>query len=122
MIYTFRLINGWERVDYRKFFSLEDHHYNLRGHSKKIARTNLNLGVRKFFFSRRVIEKWNSLSEEEVSATSTAAFKAKYDKLEKMGDSTLKILPHVYVLLFWLHIDQKVPNVSTIYKSLSETY
>ena len=85
MIYTYRLINGWEGVDYGKFFSLEDHHYNLRGHSKKIAKTNMNLDVRKFFFSRRVIEKWNSLTEDEVSATSTSSFKAKYDKLEKNG-------------------------------------
>ena len=83
MIYTYRLINGWEGVDYGKFFSLEDHQYNLRGHSKKIARTNMNLDVRRFFLSRRVIEKWNSLTEDEVSATSTSAFKTKYDKLEK---------------------------------------
>ena len=83
MIYTYRLINGLEGVDYSKFFSLENHHYNLRGHSKKIAKTNMSLDVRRFFFSRRVIEKWNSLTEDEVSATSTAAFKAKYDKLEK---------------------------------------
>ena len=85
MIYTYRLINGWEGVDYGKFFSLEDHHYNLWGHSKKIARTNMNLDVRKKFFSRKVIEKWNSLTEGEVSATSISSFKAKYDKLEKNG-------------------------------------
>ena len=85
MIYTYRLINGWEGVDYSKFFALEDHHYNLRGHSKKIARTNMNLNVRRFFFSRRVIEKWNSLTEDEVSATSTSTFKAKYDEIEKNG-------------------------------------
>ena len=75
MILTYRLINGMEGVDYRKFFSLVDNPYNLRGHSKKIARTNLNLDVRKYFFSRRIIEKWNSLTKYEISAPSTAVFK-----------------------------------------------
>ena len=41
-----RLINGLEGVDYSKFFSLENHHYNVRGHSKKIAKTNMSLDVR----------------------------------------------------------------------------
>ena len=82
MILTYRLINGMERVDYHKFFSLENNHYNLRGHSQKIVRTNLNLDVRKYFFSRRVIEKWNSLTEYEISAPSTAVFKKRYDEIE----------------------------------------
>ena len=51
MILTYRLINGMERVDYHKFFSLENNHYNLRGHKKNV-RTNLNLDVRKYFFSQ----------------------------------------------------------------------
>ena len=46
----------------------------------------------KIFFSRRVMEKWNSLKEEKISATSTAAFKVKYDKLEKNGRSYFDIL------------------------------
>ena len=82
MILTYRLINGMEGVDYHKFFSLVNNPYNLRGHSKKIARTNLNLDVRKYFFSRRVIEKWNSLTEYEISAPSTAVFKKRYDEIE----------------------------------------
>jgi len=74
MILTYRLVNGMEGVDYHKFFSLVDNPYNLRGHSKKIARTNLNLDVRKYFFSGIVIEKVTSLSEYKISAPSTAVF------------------------------------------------
>ena len=85
MILTFRLINGHEGIDYQKFFTLLNSPYNLRRHSKTIERSTLNLDVRKFFYSRRVIEKWNSLSEYEVSAPSTAAFKRRYDYSELNG-------------------------------------
>ena len=82
MILTYRLINGMEKVDYRKFFSLQDNHYNLRGHNQKIVKTNVRLDVRKYFFSKRVIDKWNSLTEYEISAPSTAVFKKRYDEIE----------------------------------------
>ena len=85
MILTFRLINGHEGIDYQNFFTLLNSPYNLRRHSKTIERSTLNLDVRKFFYSRRVIEKWNSLSEHEVSAPSTAAFKRRYDYRELNG-------------------------------------
>ena len=84
MILTYRLLNGLEDIDYRKFFTLDDGHYNLRGHSKKLKKFGPNLDVRRFFFSFRVVDKWNSLTEEEVTAPSTRAFKLRYDKAEKL--------------------------------------
>ena len=84
MILTYRLLNGLEDIDYRKFFTLDDRFYNLRGHSKKLKKFGPNLDVRNFFFSFRVIDKWNSLTEEEVTAPSTRAFKLRYDKAEKL--------------------------------------
>ncbi|CAL4130995.1 unnamed protein product [Meganyctiphanes norvegica] len=85
MILTYRLINGLEGIDYRKLFSLVNTPYDTRGHSKRIARTLLNLEVRRNFFSRRVIEKWNEkLTEFEVSAPSTKVFKERYDEMEKL--------------------------------------
>ena len=46
MILTYRLINGMEKVDYRKFFSLQNNHYNLRGHNQKIVKTNVQFKMR----------------------------------------------------------------------------
>ena len=37
---------------------------------------------RKFVFSQRVVEKWNTLSNEEVNAAKTSGFKANYDRKE----------------------------------------
>ena len=62
MILTYRLLNGEEGIDYRKFFTLSEVPYNLRGHSMKLVRTFEHLNVRRNFFSIRIIEKWNSLT------------------------------------------------------------
>ena len=82
MILTYRLLNGEEGIDYRNFFTLSEVPYNLRGHSMKLVRTFEHLNVRRNFFSIRIIEKWNSLTEHEVSAPSTSAFKSRYDFME----------------------------------------
>ena len=82
MILTYRLLNGLEDIDYRKFFTLDERRYNLRGHSKKLKKPRASLDVRKYFFSHRVIDKWNSLTEEEVTAPNTRVFKLRYDKAE----------------------------------------
>ena len=82
MILTYRLLNGLEDIDYQKFFTLDTRVYNLRGHSKKLIKPRPSLDVRKYFFSHRVIDKWNDLSEEEVTAPNTRVFKLRYDKAE----------------------------------------
>ena len=82
MILTYRLLNGEEGIDYEFFFELSRVHYNLRYHSMKLKRTFEHLDVRRNFFSKRIIEKWNSLTEHEVSVPSTSAFKRRYDLME----------------------------------------
>ena len=84
MILTYRLITGEKGIDHETFFSLQHSRYNLRGHSKKIFKTRAHLNIRRNFFSWRVVDKWNSLTEYDVTAPSTASFKARYDKKEAM--------------------------------------
>ena len=50
-------------------------HGRTRGHSKKIFMLHHSTEVRSRFFSVRVIDLWNSLPEEVVSAQSVQAFK-----------------------------------------------
>ena len=38
-----------------------------------------HLNVRRNFFSKRIIEKWNSLSDHEVTAPSTSSFKERFN-------------------------------------------
>ena len=48
----------------------------------KLVKTREHLNVRRNFFSKRVIDKWNGLSDYEVKSTSTSTFKIRYDKME----------------------------------------
>ena len=88
MILTYRLIHGEEGIGYEKFFELSTGVYNLRGdHSLKIKRPFIpggSLEPRRHFFSQRVIQNWNNLTEKEVSAKNTSKFKEFYDQVEKL--------------------------------------
>ena len=84
MILTYRLLHGKEGIDYRRFFHLAGRSHNTRGHSLKLTKPQARLDTRKYFFSSRVVDKWNSLTEEEVSANSTHMFKKRYDENEKI--------------------------------------
>ena len=45
--------------------------------------------IRKYFFSQRVVNRWNGLSEEVVSAGTVEAFKKKLEDLRKMKKDLL---------------------------------
>ena len=49
---------------------------STRGHSLKIYVERANLEVRRRFFSMRVVEAWNALSEETVTSDEINSFKS----------------------------------------------
>ena len=71
---------------------LNDSTTNLRGHSLKFIKSQCNKLCRRKFFSQRVIDVWNSLSEFTVSAPSTNIFKNRVDNKWKMIWATYKRL------------------------------
>ena len=62
-----RMYGGLSATPFDKFFatSLST---NTRGHTHtaKIQKARCNLDVRRFFFSERVIDKWNRLQQEDI--------------------------------------------------------
>ena len=59
------LINSLFRFSQRK----------LQGHSLKLQKPSVRINIRKYFFSNRVVDSWNGLPEEIVTASSLDAFK-----------------------------------------------
>ena len=54
-----------------------------RGHTKKLFKKQLRLDLRKHFFSQRLVDEWNSLSEETVTPETVNQFKARLNKFWK---------------------------------------
>jgi len=64
------------------------HHERTRGHSLKLHENRVLTDLRQHSFSERVIIKWNSLSEDTVSAPSLNSNKGKLQRLYNDGSST----------------------------------
>ena len=51
-----------------------------RGNSMKLTKTRSRLNIRGNYFSKRVVNLWNSLPEEVITAPSVDAFKGRLDR------------------------------------------
>ena len=80
LLEVYRIVHGIDDLDSGDFFVFRRGGVT-RGHSFHILKQRSNLLVRKFCFSRRVVEHWNALPEEAVSAPTINAFKNIVDPL-----------------------------------------
>ena len=85
LIETFKILTGREDVDPEQFFQRVEHSHNLRGHRHKLYVQRCRLDIRRHFFSQRVVQDWNSLPDDVVSATSVASFKRRLMSVEEWG-------------------------------------
>ena len=74
LIELFRIYRGLSGVKVESMFELMVNS-RTRGHSLKLRKNRSNLDIRKYFFSERVVSRWNALSEEVVSAETVNGFK-----------------------------------------------
>ena len=85
MIQVFKIFTSLDNIGIEKFFQLE-HNRVTRGHVRKIAKKPCHLDVRKYFFSNRVVNFWNSLPEVVVSSDSLPTFKRHLDHyMDQLG-------------------------------------
>ena len=85
-IEVFKILNGYENIDYNIFFLEIKESKITRGHNYTLVKKQSRLDVRKFSFSQRTINIWNNLSTDCVHASSVNMFKNKIDKyLVKAG-------------------------------------
>ena len=74
LIEVFKLLKGFTRVDYKRWFTLLEGS-RTRGHSFKLVKDRCRLDVRRNFFSQRVINNWNKLPSFVAESTSINMFK-----------------------------------------------
>ena len=66
-IEVFKILNGYENIDSNLFFEIKE---RTRGHNFTLVKKQSRLDVRKFSFSHRTINVWNTLSEAFLHASS----------------------------------------------------
>ena len=74
MLQTFRILKGLDNIDPNIFFEMHSGQIT-RGHSLKLAKPRANGSLRLHFFSNRIINDWNKLSESTVSVNTINSFK-----------------------------------------------
>jgi len=86
LIELFKILKGISAASLKKMFSLASNS-RTRGHSMKIVKSHCRTDIRRFFFSERVINRWNSLPQEAVDSGSVNMFKNSLDRLRssRMG-------------------------------------
>ena len=81
----FKILNDYENIDYNIFFEIKESKIT-RGHNFTLVKKQSRLVDRKFSFSQRTINVWNTLSTECVHASSVNMLKNRIDKyLVKAG-------------------------------------
>ena len=85
LIQVFKMIKGIDKVDYRQFFEIASTEvsHKTRGHNLKIIKDGCKYDIRRHFFSQRVINAWNGLSQFVVDAVTVNAFKNRLDKFDR---------------------------------------
>ena len=81
LIQTYKLLKGFDRVNYNRFFTLNAAN-RTRGHSLKLSKSISRLDFRRNFFSQRVVNSWNKLPQSVIDADSVNTFKNRLDKFD----------------------------------------
>jgi len=81
------MCNGLSRIRLNELFTLDDNIKGTKGHSWKLAKFRCTWDCCKYFFSNRVIIRWNQLDQQAVGASSINAFKGCLNKIreKRMG-------------------------------------
>ena len=79
LIQLFKMYRGLARPAFDTMFQFARVD-KTRGHTLKLTKHCTSLEVRRNFFSERVIDRWNRLSQEVIEAESVNSFKSRLQK------------------------------------------
>ena len=80
MIQVFKFLSGSDALTACNFLQVSDNCHVTRGNSLKLSKVFSRTDVRRFSFSQRVVNEWNSLPDWVVKSDSVHSFKVNIDK------------------------------------------
>ena len=78
LLEVFKMFKGLPLVPFDHFFSLSTV-TTTRGHTAKIVKQRCQLDLRRFFFSERVVDRWNRLHQDIIDSSNTVSTVSKMD-------------------------------------------
>ena len=75
LIEVFKISQGKSIIGLQDLFTLDNNNKGARGHMLKLSKMRCTRDCRKYFFSSRVVNRWNMLDHQIVGATGLNAFK-----------------------------------------------
>ena len=78
MISMYKLMNGLVRIDHRDLFT-PPKTLHTRGHIHRVFKDHAIKRARRNSFTQRVVDDWNNLPVEVISAPSLNSFKKRLD-------------------------------------------
>ena len=82
LIQVYRVLHGIDHLDYTKFFNLAVGSHS-RGHTLKLVKQRTNSRLRQCVLGICVVNDWNSLDDEIVTADSVNSFKNRLENFWK---------------------------------------
>ena len=86
LIEMFKMVRGLSGVNADILFE-RARDTRTRGHPLKLRKHHCHTDLRKFFFSERVVSRWNSLDEECVLVQTVNSFKSNLKRIRKLQRS-----------------------------------
>ena len=88
LVQAYKIFQGHDQVKHDKMFSLSTYH-GTRNQGLKISKKYSRTDIRKFTFSNRIVDQWNTLPLEVKQAPSINTFKNRIDKIPKLVEKFL---------------------------------
>jgi len=75
------MYKGYSSVTLQELFVLDINCKGARGHSCKLIKARRTRDITRYFFSHKVINRWNTLDQSAVDASCISAFKNSIEKV-----------------------------------------
>ena len=86
MLEVFKMYSGRSALPFNDMFEVSSCK-QTRGHDMKLVKHRCRLDLRKYFFSERVVDRWNRLDQQTIDAKTVNSFKKELSrrKNKEMG-------------------------------------
>ena len=91
-VFKMYMYKGFTRLSIDELFERDVNIKGTRGHTLRLKKKQSVRDVRRYFFSQRVVNRWNSLDQKTVDVGSINSFKGRLDKIRKTRMGFLWIL------------------------------